>query len=54
MVIFLKKIAMKEKTFYMVNRPLADMHTDGIRFDPKIKEALKNQRANQELNGHNQ
>ncbi len=53
MVIFLKKIAMKEKTFYMVNRPLADMHMDGVRFDPKIKEALKSQRANQELNGDN-
>ncbi len=36
---------MKEETFYMVNRPLADMHTDGVRFDPKIKEALRNQRG---------
>jgi hypothetical protein len=47
------KIAMKEKTFFMVNRPLADMHMDGVRFDPKIKEALKNQRADQEINGEN-
>jgi hypothetical protein len=34
----------REKEISIVNRPLADMHVDGVRFDPKIKEALKNQR----------
>lgn len=34
----------KQKRISIVNRPLADMHADGVRFDPKIKEALKNER----------
>ncbi len=29
---------------------LADMHQDGIRFDPKIVEALRALRANQGIN----
>ncbi|MGB5238107.1 MAG: hypothetical protein WBM43_13460 [Flavobacteriaceae bacterium] len=36
---------MKKKTVFMINRPLADMHIDGVRFDAKIKQALINQRA---------
>jgi hypothetical protein len=28
----------------MSYRPLADMHANGVYFDPKIKEALKNER----------
>lgn len=28
----------------MSNRPLADMHVNGVYFDSKIKEALKNER----------
>lgn len=34
---------MKKEIPYMTNRPLADMHLDGVRFNPRIKEALKNQ-----------
>lgn len=34
----------REKEISITHRPLADMHADGVRFDPKIKEALKNQR----------
>lgn len=34
----------KQKEISIVNRPLADMHAGGLRFDLKIKEALKNQR----------
>lgn len=34
----------REKEIYITHRPLADMHADGVRFDPKIKEALKNER----------
>lgn len=33
-----------KKTLFMVDRPLADMHGDGVRFDPKIKQALMSQR----------
>lgn len=40
---------MKKKPIYIVNRPLADMHIDGVRFDPKIKEALINQRLKNNL-----
>lgn len=40
---------MKKKPFFMVDRPLADMHMDGVRFDPKIKQALINQRVNNSL-----
>lgn len=36
---------MKKEPFFMTHRPLADMHADGVRFDPKIKQALLNQRA---------
>jgi hypothetical protein len=34
----------KPKKISITHRPLADMHADGVRFDPKIKEALKNER----------
>ncbi|NAY91511.1 hypothetical protein GTQ34_06245 [Muricauda sp. JGD-17] len=37
---------MKKKTFYTIDRPLADMHIDGVRFDPNIKQALINSRNN--------
>jgi hypothetical protein len=37
---------MKKKTHYMVDRPLADMHGDGVRFNQQIKQAMINQRAN--------
>ena len=32
----------------MVNRTPADMHADGVHFDPKIKEALTAERARRE------
>jgi len=38
------KIMSKSKKISITHRPLADMHADGVRFDPKIKEALKNER----------
>ncbi len=38
------KIMSKQKEISITHRPLADMQADGVRFDPKIKEALKNQR----------
>lgn len=38
---------MKKKRDYRSELPLADMHTDGIRFDPKIKKAMRNQFAKQ-------
>lgn len=37
---------MKKEPFFMTHRPLADMHGDGVRFDPAIKQALINERAN--------
>ena len=37
---------MKEKKDYRSELPLADMHVDGIRFDPIVLQALKNQTAN--------
>ena len=45
---------MKKKTFFMVNRPLADMHVDGVRFDPKVKQALIQARASKSLDDQNQ
>ena len=36
---------MKKKTPYMIERPLADMHADGVRFDVSIIEALRNQQT---------
>lgn len=30
---------------YRKELPMADMHVNGIRFDPKILQALKNERA---------
>lgn len=41
---------MKKRIDYRSQLPLADMHTDGIRFDPKILQALKKQKAG-ELEG---
>ena len=34
----------ESKKISITHRPLADMHADGVRFDPRIKEALKNER----------
>lgn len=30
---------------YRKELPMADMHVDGVRFDPRILQALKNERA---------
>jgi len=34
----------KSKKISITHRPLADMHGNGVYFDPRIKEALKNER----------
>ncbi|MEN1783555.1 MAG: hypothetical protein AAGF77_00310 [Bacteroidota bacterium] len=40
---------MKQESHFMSNRPLADMHGDGVRFDPKVKEAIQKKRAEREM-----
>ena len=50
MSIFLEKLAikmtiMKKKKDYRSQLPLADMHVNGVRFDPEILQAHKNQKA---------
>lgn len=36
---------MKKKKDLRSQLPMADMHTNGVRFDPAVIEALRNQRA---------
>ena len=36
---------MKKKKDYRSQLPLADMHVNGVRFDPEILQAHKNQKA---------
>ncbi|WP_445384717.1 hypothetical protein ACT6NV_12180 [Robiginitalea sp. IMCC44478] len=38
---------MKKKIDHRSQLPLADMHADGVRFDPNILMALKKQQAGQ-------
>jgi hypothetical protein len=39
---------MKKRKDFRSQLPLADMHADGVRFDPKILQALKKQQAGQQ------
>ncbi len=36
---------MKKKKDLRSQLPMADMHTNGVRFDPEVLEALRRQRA---------
>lgn len=40
---------MKKKSHFITERPLADMHADGVRFSESIREALKNERTITEI-----
>lgn len=41
-------LIMKESTRYSECNPLADMHTDGVRFDPGVRSASWNQGGSSE------
>ncbi|GGG39778.1 hypothetical protein GCM10011414_06550 [Croceivirga lutea] len=45
---------MKKKSHFITERPLADMHADGVRFSESIREALKNQQTISEVKNQQQ
>lgn len=47
----MKTKAMKKRIDLRSQLPLADMHVDGVRFDPNILQALQNEKANKYQKG---